>query len=181
MSLSQSNWEVKSLCIQTGETSFTSGLSFNSTLSKKNSTLVLDFNSDLGEIIYLYSPINELSFGPSVGFFNNTLWYGPIAELNLFNKFFRNMLWVGWSFGDTEKGNTSKDMLFCFSYWETSLNFKNTSIYYSLMKYQEEKTDQIYGIRQDFEINSKWLLNTSVGYIHFEKKPLYSIAITYKL
>lgn len=181
ISFSQSNWEMKSLSIQTGETSFTTGLSVNSILSKQNSTLILDFNSDLGEIIYLYSPVSELSFGPSVGFFNNTLWGGPIAELSLFNKVLKNMVWFGWSFGDTEKGSTSKDAMFCFAYQETSLNFKNTSVYYALMKYQKERTDPMYGIRQNFEINQKWLLNTSLGYIHLKRKPLYSIALTYNL
>lgn len=61
------SWKVKSISASAGESPLATGLSGSVSLLKGKSSLSLDLNMSLGQAIYCYSPIKQISFGPSGG------------------------------------------------------------------------------------------------------------------
>src|SRR6056297_4004059 len=72
------SWKFNSASFTTGVTSLTKGNTLSASFSKNKSLLVLDYNKELGEFLYFYSPIKQVSLGGSGGFFKNVPWFGPI-------------------------------------------------------------------------------------------------------
>lgn len=172
-------WNISSISFSTGETPLTSGNTFTGVFSKGKSTIIVDYNATLGELIYFYSPIKQFSFGPSGGFVKNTPWVAPIAQLDLFKSHVKTLHWIGWSLGDPEKGGTSKEVLFCFSYQQVSLLHKGVELYYANNIYQKNTSEHIFGVKETFKLNKKFSTFFGGGYMMNAKKFLWSTGLNY--
>lgn len=175
----KTNWNISSISLCTGETPLTSGLTFSGVVLKDKSSLILDLNNDLGEIIYFYTPIKQISAGFSGGFLYNTPWFGPIASFNLLDGHITTLNWIGWSAGDPERGNTSEKIIFCFSYQQFNLNWKDFQAYYVLLHYQKNIPEHIFGMTGTLDFNEKVSLFGGVGYMYNEDKVLWSTGFKY--
>jgi hypothetical protein len=172
-------WKLNSVSISTGETPLLNGLAFSGVITKGKSTWIADYTSTLGEVIYLYAPKKWIFFGPSVGFLKNTTWVGPIASLNLFKGYLTTLNWVGWSFGDPEIGNTSGEIGFMFSYHQTNINWKSLQVYHVLLHYQKNPTENIFGIKETYELSDNISLFGGWGYMLDAEKHLWSTGLNY--
>ncbi len=178
--IENSKWKLNSLTLFTGETPLTKGITFTPIFEKGKSTFVLDLNAELGEAMYFYSVKKWFSVGPSIGFLKNTPWIGPICSFNLFKGHFKTLNWVGWSFGDPEKGTSESLPRFLFSYHEFSLTYKNLTCYYTLQHYQEMLPEHIVGAKATFSLNENFSLFGGLGYMTRAEKYLWSVGISYK-
>lgn len=175
------SWRFNSASFTTGVTSLTKGNTLSASFSKDRSLLVLDYNKELGEFLYFYSPIKQISFGGSGGFFKNVPWFGPIASFNLVKGHIKTLHWIGWSLGDPEKRNTSEEMLFCFSYQQISVNYNGFEAYYALQHYQDFPEEHIFGIKKDFQLNENFSVPASGGYMLNADNLIWSIGLSYNV
>ena len=182
----KTKWEVVSISIMTGETPLTKGLTFTPAISKGKWTIVADFNAELGEIMFFFSPTkkNWISFGPSAGFFKNSPWIGPILSFSLFKGHFKTLNWVGWGFGDPEKATTEIEPTFLFSYHQFSLVSSwerfGAEAYYVLQHYQKNIPEHIVGAKIEVNCFPNLYVSPGLGYMIHAKKYLWSIALTYR-
>jgi len=180
-SLDNLNWNLNSITFCTGETPLTSGNTFSGVFSKQKSTILVDYNATLGELIYLYSPIKQMSFGPSGGFVKNTPWFAPILTFSLFKGMFKTLHWVGWSFGDPEEKGTSEEILFCFSYHQISLLYAGFECSYANNVYQKNNPEDILCMKKTFELNNQFSTFFGTGYMFNTEKFLWSTGISFNL
>jgi len=172
-------WEINSVSFHTGETPLTKGNTFAATFSKQNSVLILDYNKELGEALYFYSPVKNVSVGGSGGVFRNTLWAGPIASLSFFDGHLNTLHWVGWSLGNPEMKKTTKEILFCFAYNEISFSFNGFETYYALQKYQDFPYQHIVGGRKTISLNEKFSTFFSGSYVLNKDHFMWSVGMSY--
>jgi hypothetical protein len=175
----QSNWEMNSLSIFTGETPLTKGTTITGIFTKGKNTLVLDFNNKLGEVMYFHTPVKQFSFGPSIGFYKNSPWLGPIFSFEFFKGKFKTLNWIGGSFGDPEAGTTSEKFEFLFSYHQFSLVLKDIEIYYVLQHYQENMPEHIFGTKISHKISEQISLFSGLAFMERSKKYLWSMGLKY--
>jgi hypothetical protein len=172
-------WRLYSQTLLTGETPLTKGMTSTSVFCKGKSCLVLDMNAELGEIMYLYSVTKWFSVGPSIGFFKNTPWVGPVAEIKLFNSHFKTLNWFGWSFGNPEEETTKLKPKSLFSYHQFSLVYNWVEGYYILQHYQENLPEHIVGTKVTFPIGENFSIFGGLGYMIRADKFLWSTGVTY--
>ena len=141
-------WSFNSASFLTGETSLTKGNMLEASFTKDNSSLVFHYNRDLSEAIYFRHLGDHVFIGGSGGFYLNVPWFGPIATTSFFGGTVRTMHWIGWSTGNPETGTTSTEMLFCFSYQESSVHYKGFKGYYALQHYQTFPAEHIVSVQQ---------------------------------
>lgn len=180
----ETEWKLNSISWSTGETPLTSGNTFSAVMSKDNVTIIADYNDDLGEIIYFYSPekSNRFSFGPSGGEFKNTFWAGPITQFVLLKRHLTILNWVGWSLGDPEdlegKGEPS-ELKFCFAYHQATISAKGFDAYYANQIYQKNDMEHIFGLKKTFNLSERISLCGGLGYMLNAEKFLWSTGLNY--
>lgn len=167
------NWKINSLSISTGETPLTKGITLTPEFSKGKSVLLMDFNAELGEAMYFYSPKKWFAICPSVGFFKNTIWVGPIGSLNLFNGHIKTLNWVGYSAGNPEESSTKSEANFLFSYQWITVAVKGIEVYYVLQHYQR-CLEHISGVKATFNLSHEIKLFGGLGYMFNAEKYLWS-------
>lgn len=177
---SESTWKINSISLSTGETTLSSGLCFSVAMSKKDLKLMADYNTILGELILFYSPTNYFSIGPSGGIFKNVLWAGPIGSFSFFKGHITTLNWIGWALGDPEEESTSRDFLFCFSYQQISLNWKNISGYYVLQHYIRCVPESIFGLKCSFNISKSISAFGDAAYMLHNDRIILSTGIKYE-
>lgn len=174
-------WRLNSLSFSTGETSLTKGNTLSGSFSKNKSILVFDFNDALGEAIYFYSLSKNISAGPTIGFLNNIIWFGPISNICLFKEHVGILSWVGWSFGNTEKGNPDSEIEFCFSYHQIVLSGWKYKISYALQHYQKNCPEHIFELKKTINLNKNFSTSFGGGYMTKSEKFLWNLALNYNL
>ncbi|MFA5953713.1 MAG: hypothetical protein WC812_03910 [Candidatus Pacearchaeota archaeon] len=174
---SPEKWKINSINFVAGETPLTKGITLSPVFSKGKSTIMIDLNQELGELMFFYSPKKWCSIGPSVGFFKNTSWVGPIASLNIFNGHVTTLNWVGWSFGNPEAiggGTTNSNVDFLFSFHQVSVNYFGVEGYYILQHYQKNFPGHIVGVKYTFALGDNFSLFGGYAYMFRADKSLWS-------
>jgi len=171
----------KRFTVQTGTTPLSSGLACSVMIQKSKSSLILDLNKSMGQLVWLYTPAKNISVGLSGGFFNQVLWFGPLVSINLFNGHFSTLHWVGWSMGDTEEGITGLEVPFCFSYQQIALNWAGFEASYVLFHYQKEAPENIFNLKKTFNVDDNLCIFGSGGYMFKKDKIIFAIGMNYSL
>ncbi|MCA9487730.1 MAG: hypothetical protein KC516_02095 [Nanoarchaeota archaeon] len=174
-------WSLSSVTIQTGETPLTKGITITPSFSVGESTLLIDFNAELGEVMYFQNLTGWVSGGPSGGFYKNSPWVGPIWSFNLFDGHLTTLNWFGWSFGNPEEGTTKENPKFLFSYHQANIIFNPFEVYYVFQHYQELPVEHITGMKFNFNPNKKIVLSGGLGYMFHAEKPLWSMGMSYRI
>ena len=171
----------------TGETPLTKGLTSTSVFGKGKSTFVVDLNAELGEVMYFYSFTKWFSVGPSIGFFKNSPWAGPIAEITLFKSkaedkfYFKTLNWFGWNAGNAEESTIKAEANFMFSYHQFTFVFWNrVEAYYIFQHYQKMLPEHISGVKSTISLSEKFSVFGGCGYMFRAEKFLWSMGLTFK-
>ena len=121
----------------------------------------------------------SLSKSSSVGFFKNTPWVGPIAEIKFFKGHFKTLNWFGWSFGEAEKSTTEAEVNFMFSYHQFSLVWGGVECYYTLQHYYCALPEHIVGTKISSKLGKNFSIFGGVGYMARAEKFLWSTGIIF--
>ncbi len=174
------NWRLNTISAQTGKTPLSDGIDISATVSDSSgNSMFLDFNPVQGEMLFFHPITGNISLGPTVGFFKNVAWIAPVTSANLFSGHLSLLIWVGWSFGDPELGNTSPKIRFCFNYEQATIIVNSYEFYYALLGYQKFLPENIFGMNKSFRLTGHLSAYGGVGYMKQAKEFLWSSGIKY--
>jgi hypothetical protein len=180
VSANAQGWRLNTVSAQTGKTPLSDGIDISATVSDSSgNSMLLDFSPVQGEMLFFHSVIKNLSFGPTVGFFKNVAWIAPVASADFFDGHFTLLVWIGWSFGNPELGNTSPKLRFCFNYEQATVNVGSYDFYYALLGYQKFLPENIFGINKSFSLTDHFAAYGGVGYMEQAEEFLWSSGIKY--
>lgn len=176
MAMAQKITEAK---VYSGEGALSSGLGGAVTMidSAKNVMLLAEFNSTLGQFIFLKSFSSGISIGPSFGTFYKTIWTGPfIMYTPKPAKFITLTSWWGAMTGKVL--NPEWKSSFCFAYHSIDIVAGNFGAGFSVLNYLYEKPSRMPTINYSLPYG-KSKIYLSATYNLTTDTPLYSTAWKY--
>ncbi|PJE81364.1 hypothetical protein COU58_02690 [Candidatus Pacearchaeota archaeon CG10_big_fil_rev_8_21_14_0_10_32_42] len=174
------DFEINKITLSTGMTSLTKGLTLSVSFNQGENYLITEYNAELGQVLYLVKLSDNFSFGPTAGFLKNVLWFAPIITASFFNDHVRTLHWAGWSFGNCESAENEIHARYCFSFQSISILVENFEASYALQHYYYFQPEHIFSLKKEFNLNDKFMVFFSGGYMLMAEDPLWAIGGIYK-
>lgn len=168
--------QVSDVKISSGQGALSSGLdiALNTTNPKDTTkTMTVQFNSTLGQAIFLKNYSSGISIGPSGGIHYRTIWVAPFISYSPF-EFVTFTSWNGFTAGDPQKPNW--DVKFLFAYHAIDFKIKNFEIGYALLHYIQNKAMRMPSLKYTYSFSKKDQFIYSVTYELTEDFPMHLVS-----
>lgn len=166
--------QIASVAMYSGEGALANGFGGSVAINTQNPQQIvfLEFNSTLGQILFLKSFDSGITIGPSGGIHYKTMWfapffsYSPCSSVNFTS-------WNGFMAGKPKEPNWQINFL--FSYHAVDLNYKNIKIKYAILHYQFDKPMNMPNITYSIPLTNSDNFDISATYEITNKYPMYLV------
>ncbi|HPA25222.1 MAG TPA: hypothetical protein PLK76_00430 [bacterium] len=169
--------KVTDIKVSSGQSALSSGLGGAVTVldSAKSILLMAEFNSTLGQFIFLKNLPSGISVGPSFGVYYKTVWAGPfVGYTPNFAKFVTFTSWFGVMAGEVLKPTWKAN--FCFAYHSVDVVAGNFGAGFSVLHYLDEKPAHMPTINYSLPCGNEKII-LSATYNLDKKTPLFMAAL----